>query len=245
MKYNLAAPLLEAPDQPLSWSRGSGGWSSTKQLTREVAQGPHLPQDERCLPTFLPQLQALLPSPASCQCPAEPSLGGGLCPLQRQTPSGRTFDPHWPRQNTRPLGGGASGRTRAARGARQERKSRQAQHPALLSSHPALPPLSLVPLGQVHGPDESPCVTHTQHTQVSSARAIKYIIRSSSVFSSLDHLEGPGRHTLLFRGHCSRARGPSCSLVPLHIECSLSPRSSVWSRDSGTNCTLRLLATSP
>lgn len=130
-------------------------------------------------------------------------------------------------------------------GVRQERKSRQAQHPALLSSHPALPPLSLVPLGQVHGPDESPCVTHTQHTQVSSARAIKYIIRSSSIFSSLDHLEGPGRHTLLFRGHCSRARGPSCSLVPLHSECSLSPRSSVWSRDSGTKCTLRLLATSP
>lgn len=60
--------------------------------------------------------------------------------------------------------------------------------------------------------------SHTQHTQVSCVGASKYVITSSSVFSSLDHPEGPERHVLLFRGHCSRARGRSCTLVPLHSE---------------------------
>lgn len=91
----------------------------------------------------------------------------------------------------------------------------RAGRPSALLSSPSL----MVPV-QVHGPDELPCVTHKQHTQMSSAGAIKYSIRSSSVLSSL-HLEGPGRHALLFRGHCSRAQGPSCSLVPLHSESSL------------------------
>lgn len=50
--------------------------------------------------------------------------------------------------------------------------------------------------------------SHTQHTQVSSAGAIKYVITSSSVFSSLDHPEGPGATRATFQRPLLQGSGP-------------------------------------